>query len=177
MKILKSVLIIIVVLGITVTFLKITGERKTELSEVHTDTTTPNGIDQPSTNGEQLCYIWNTEAGDKATLSMFINGSNVKGNFDWLPVEKDKKTGTFSGIFTPTGQDNNSRFISALWDTQAEGMNNTEGLNIKFDDTRANPGFGEMEEDENGVYLYADSTKIDYSLNLQRTDCGDSSMN
>lgn len=176
MKTLKSVLIIIVVLGITVTFLKITSDRKSVVSNVENDASTSSEVDQSTSQKEQLCYIWNTEAGDKATLTMNIDDSNVSGEFDWLPAEKDKKTGDFKGTIDSLDNAGN-KIANVMWDTHAEGMNTTEELKINFNDTIASPGFGEMKDRGDGVYVYADSTKIDYSLNLQQTDCADSAMN
>jgi hypothetical protein len=167
MKTLKSILIIIIVLGITVTFLKIVGGKKSVTSNT------------PSfTNTQRLCYLWSTKAGDKAILNMNINGSNnvVTGEFNWLPAEKDKKTGTFTGTILPIDQNSTLRVINSLWNTQAEGVTNTEELEINLNDTTANPGFGEMKDRGDGVYVYADPTKVDYSLNLSKIDCADSSM-
>ena len=109
---------------------------------------------------------------------MNINGSNnvVTGEFNWLPAEKDKKTGTFTGTILPIDQNSTLRVINSLWNTQAEGVTNTEELEINLNDTTANPGFGEMKDRGDGVYVYADPTKVDYSLNLSKIDCADSSM-
>lgn len=175
MKTLKSVLIIIVVLGITVIFLKITGERKSAVSDVDSNTATSNEINSSNTNEEQLCYIWNTQADDKAKLSMNIHDSNVTGEFDWLPAEKDKKTGDFKGTIDSLDNIGN-KTANVMWNTHAEGMNTTEELKINFNNTIASPGFGEMKDRDDGVYVYADPANLDYSLNLEQTDCEDSAM-
>lgn len=131
----------------------------------------------PNVNATQMCYIWNTEAGDKAQLSMDIRGEDVTGEFNWLPAEKDKKTGIFKGKISAVDPKTMARTITASWNVSAEGMTATEELRIIMGEGTANPGFGEMKEVGNGVFVYADPTKIDYSLNLSQTDCGDSAMN
>lgn len=135
--------------------------------------TNPDPFEDPNINSEQLCYIWNTEAGDKAQLSMDIRGSDVIGEFNWLPAEKDKKTGIFIGGVTGTGAD---RTINAWWQTSGEGMTNQEQIIIKFGTDIATVGFGEMKELEDGRWAYADPTNLSFAPNLSETDCGDSAM-
>lgn len=180
MKVFKSVLIIVVVLAVAVGVLHVT-------STLHPGRGTaapadaPAGADAgaslpPTASAEQTCYIWNTEAGDKALLSMDVRGSSVIGEFHWLPAEKDKKEGIFKGSIAAdpsTGE----RLVTALWDAHAEGTVATEELRIKIDGAVAAAGFGEMKDRGDGVYAYADPAAISYAPNLQQTDCGDSAMN
>lgn len=133
-------------------------------------------VEDPNINAVQMCYIWNTEAGDKAMLSMDIRGENVIGEFNWLPFEKDKKTGIFKGTVGSLNQMEMARTVNAWWETSAEGMTNTEQIIIKFGDGVAAIGFGEMKEDTQGRWVYADPTKLSFEPNLSQTDCGDEAM-
>lgn len=131
----------------------------------------------PNVNTAELCYIWNTEAGDKAQLSIDIRGDEVTGELNWLPTEKDKKTGTFKGTVTPVDKIAMARTVNAIWDVAAEGTNQKEELIIKFGEGTANVGFGEMVNSDHGVYIYAHPDKLSYEPNLSQTDCGDEAMN
>jgi hypothetical protein len=174
MKTFKSVLIIIVGLALVAAVLGTFGKRDLGVKDV---VKKPVEIDlAPVIDAKQLCYIWNTERGDKAMLSMDIRGENVIGEFYWLPAEKDKKTGIFKGTFSPMNQDTFGGTFDTLWDTNGEGMKVTEEFKIIVDGSIAHPGFGEMKDRGDGVYIYADPNKVDYSLNLQQTDCGDDAM-
>lgn len=130
----------------------------------------------PSPTGEvaHMCYIWNTEAGDSATLRMDItDGTNITGSFDYLPAEKDKKTGPIVGTAGSVDPKTMARKAMLQWTASAEGMTNQEELSILFGEGTANPGFGEMKDDGGGMYVYAHPDQVDYSLTLAQTDCSD----
>lgn len=131
----------------------------------------------PDVNATQLCYIWNTEAGDKAQLSMDIRGNEVTGEFNWLPAEKDKKTGIFTGTVSAADPVTMNRTVNAIWNTSAEGMTNKEELRIVFGKGIAAAGFGEMVNSDHGVYIYADPDHLSYDPSLSQTDCADEAMN
>lgn len=163
-------IIIIVILAILIT-------RKPAQIETPPLATTPNiNVEDPNINATQLCFIWNTEAGDKAQLSMDIRGSNVIGEFNWLPAEKDKKTGIFKGTVSAVDPYEMGRTVNGWWETSAEGMTNTEQIIIKFGEGNAAVGFGEMKEDAQGRWVYADTTKLSFVPNMTDTDCGDEAM-
>jgi hypothetical protein len=166
MKYFKYVLLIAVVVLVAVIAIK--TPKKAAAPE-------NNEIDlSPEVNAEQLCYIWNTEAGDKAMLSMDIREENVIGEFYWLPAEKDRKTGIFKGkVYSPSTIFPEYDQMFGVWEASGEGVTNKEQLSILFDENIAMPGFGEMKL-ENGVYVYGDD--VSYGPNLQRTDCGDEAM-
>lgn len=135
-----------------------------------------NVVEDPTINATQLCYIWNTEAGDSAKLSMDIRGEDVWGEFYWLPAERDSKTGIFQGKVSAVNPATMSRTVNALWEASAEGTKNTEELIIVFGEGTANVGFGEMAQASNGVWRYVDPNNLSYAPNLQQTDCGDDAM-
>lgn len=122
---------------------------------------------------EQVCYIWNTEAGDTALLTMDISGTDVVGEFNWLPAEKDKKTGIFNGIISDDGT---NKIVNAIWSTSAEGMTAQEELKIIIEGDIAKVGFGEMKDNGSGAYVYANPDEISYAPSLQKTDCSNSAM-
>ena len=135
-----------------------------------------NVYEDPTIDATQLCFIWNTEAGDKAQLSMDIRGENVIGEFLWLPAEKDSKTGIFKGTVGPVDPIEMARTVNGWWEASAEGMTNTEEIIIKFGEGNAAVGFGEMKEDASGRWVYADPTKLSFEPNMSDTDCGDEAM-
>lgn len=127
----------------------------------------------------EICYIWNTEAGDSATLRMTfsgVGGKDVQGRFDFTPAEKDKKTGPIEGTAGPLDQQMMARTAKLWWTASAEGMTNQEELYVIFGEGVASPGFGEMKDRGDGVYVYANPENISYDLNLSQTDCGDSAV-
>lgn len=134
--------------------------------------TTVNDIEEET---NQLCYLWNTEAGEKIELSMDVKGDHVTGNLNYLITKKDPKSGPFEG--TITGVDTTStRTVDAIWNTQVSGAEKKVELKILARDNIANVGFGTMKVGADGVYVYADPAQINWAPNLQRTDCGDSAM-
>lgn len=153
-----------------------TSREPVEVPIVENNGNVDNVIEDPSVNATQLCYIWNTEAGDSAKLSMDIRADKVIGEFYWLPAEKDSKTGIFEGTVTPVDKMTMSRTVNALWKSSGEGMTNTEELIIKFGEGTANVGFGEMVLGSDGIWRYADPENLSFVPNLSDTDCGDEAM-
>ena len=135
-----------------------------------------NNLEDTNIEARQLCYVWNTESGDSAKLSMDIRGENVIGEFYWLPKDKDSKVGVFKGKAGPVDPYKMARTFEGFWEAKAEGVTVTEELQIVFGEGIANVLFGEMVDRGDGVYVYKDKTKLSYEPNLQQTDCGDSAM-
>ncbi len=122
----------------------------------------------------ELCYIWNTEAGDSATLRMAItNGTQVKGSFNFLPAEKDSKTGPIAGTAGPVDPKAMARTADLIWTASGEGSTNKEQLKVIFGEGTAAAGFGEMKEGADGTWVYAHPDALSYAPTLQQTDCGD----
>lgn len=122
---------------------------------------------------DQRCFIWNTEAGDSANIIMNINGDKVDGEFNWIPAEKDKKVGKFTGDISKIDSNQTTRTLDVFWDSYGEGMRVKEELKIIMDETIASPGFGEMKDRGDGVYVYSNPENINYDLNLSLTSCND----
>jgi hypothetical protein len=165
MKIIKYIAILIVAVIIVVLIVK-------KMPSTPVATNTP-GDSNTEILTEQVCYIWNTEAGDTAVLNMDISGTDVIGEFNWLPALKDKKTGMFNGTISG---DSTNKIVNAIWSTSAEGMTAQEELKIIIEGDIAKVGFGEMKDNGSGVYVYANQNEISYAPSLQKTDCSDSAM-
>ncbi len=169
MKLFKYIFAV-AVLGLMV-YVLVTGAKKEITADI------PVVEDVPQVESRELCYIWNTEAGDSATLRMTFTGEggkNVKGSFLYKPFEKDSRQGDFIGTAGPLDQEMMARTAQTIWTVSGEGMTNQEELYIIFGEGIASPGFGEMKDRGDGVYVYADPEKISYDLHLQQTDCDDS---
>lgn len=124
-----------------------------------------------SPNTIKLCFIRNTEDGGKATIVMNISGSDVTGKFDWLPAQKDSKTGSFTGTISAVDKMMMARTLDVWWDASSEGKRATEQLKIIMGEGNAAPGFGAMKDRGDGVYVYASPETIVYEPNLSDVDC------
>lgn len=130
----------------------------------------------PTPAQEKSCYIWNTEAGDKATLIVTTDGTLVSGAFAFLPAEKDKKTGGFVGTISTEKDALGNKTIHGWWTASAEGMTAKEEILITVGDSIAGVGFGEMKAQADGSYVYADANALLYQPPLQKTDCSDAAL-
>ncbi len=138
------------------------------------DVPTPNTatFETPTVVSKQ-CYIWNTEAGDSATLILSTIDTNVEGSFTFLPAEKDSKRGILTGTLSALSGDSSVRTVYGWWNVLAEGMNSKEEIIITLSGKTAAVGFGEMKEKEDGSYVYADVNNLSYEPVLQETSCDD----
>ncbi len=110
---------------------------------------------------------------DKYILRMNLTGENVKGSLKLIPAFKDSLVGNFEGKVSAVDKMMMARTIDAFWDTEGEGMKATQQLSIIFGEGTANVGFGEMVDRGDGVYLYKDMEKVDYSMSLTDYSCAD----
>jgi hypothetical protein len=126
------------------------------------------------TNGQmsELCYVWNTEAGDNASLRVqtTADSSALTGSFHWIPAEKDRMVGNFAGTTDTAGS------AVVWWDVAAEGTQQTQELRFTYSDTQAAVGFGEMKDRGDGVYVYANPQALSYVPTLSKTDCSDPAL-
>jgi hypothetical protein len=119
------------------------------------------------------CYVWNTEAGDRATLLLTTVDTNVEGSFSYIPAEKDSKRGVFTGTLSALPGNSGTRTVHGWWNVLAEGMNSKEEIVISLSGSTAAVGFGEMKDNGDGSYVYADVTKLSYQPVLQEVQCDD----
>ena len=125
----------------------------------------------------QLCFYGENKTSrgfyDVAWLKMNIAGDKVTGEFKNLPAEKDSKVGTFEGTVGAVDKVAMARTADVWWDSMAEGMQVKEQLRIVFGEGTAQAGFGEMVNDDDGVYVYKDATKLTYGMSMTDVACGD----
>jgi hypothetical protein len=81
--------------------------------------------------------------------------------------------GNFEGTVSKVDPMMMARTIKAFWDTEGEGMKAKQELSIIFGEGTANVGFGEMVDRGDGVYVYKDMKKVDYSMSLNDYSCAD----
>lgn len=175
MKILKIVLaIIVILLLIVLAWFFVTNKiRGNKITPPDTSLNT----DVPSkVTTEKLCYIWNTEAGDRAKLSIDIRGNKATGTFYWFLTKNEPKTGIFIGTVSSIDPKTMKQTISALWDSKKGTKTQKEEISIIFGKGVANVGFGAMKDRGDGVYIYTNPGKLSYEPNLQQTDCNDEAM-
>ncbi|MBU0999004.1 hypothetical protein KKG24_01700 [Patescibacteria group bacterium] len=128
-------------------------------------------------NGE-LCFAKfglpnNNGYYDKYTLRMILNGEKVTGELNFLPAEKDSKTGEIEGTVGEKDATTKVRTADLWWFNFAEGMSAQEQVKIIFNENTANIGFGEVVDRGDGIYVYKDPQNIAYTLNLAVVSCLD----
>jgi len=105
-------------------------------------------------------------------MYMDISSSTVSGEFDWFPAGKDSKTGKFEGTISKVDPYLMGRRLDVLWTAKSEGKTVKEELKVIMGEGVASPGFGEMKDRGDGVYVYSNPDKISYNdLNLSDVDC------
>jgi hypothetical protein len=126
-------------------------------------------------NPIQLCFYKSTKTNssfnDVSWLRLNLSGEKVTGEFNYLPAEKDKKTGTFEGTVGAVDKMAMARTADVWWSSMAEGMQNKEQLRIVFGEGNAQAGFGEMVDRGDGIYVYKDISKLSYGENMNDVGC------
>lgn len=122
---------------------------------------------------EAVCYYSRTETAtglyDVYALKLNVDDAGAAtGELVTLPAEKDAMRGTLSGSLNPIGEE---YIFKGLYRNSAEGMNNTDERIIRLAYEKASIGYGEMKENADGIYSYANPSQIDYSLSIPRIDC------
>jgi len=150
------------------------------IAPVVTDTTNEEKVieNTEDSNPIELCFTKfgeHDENGfyDKYTLRMTLDGEKDTGELKLLPAEKDALVGKFEGTVVPVDRMVMTRTANLIWDAEGEGMNAKQELKIIFAEGTASIGFGEMIDRGNGVYVYKNPTKVDYSFYLTDTSCLD----
>lgn len=111
---------------------------------------------------DSLCYL-KIVSRDSISLKARKNKDSIFGTFRWKPYEKDSKTIHFEGrIF------NNN--VTAIGTTIAEGREYQEELIFSLSDSTASVKFGEMIENDNGVWMYKNKRLASEQV-LKKTSC------
>lgn len=108
---------------------------------------------------------------DVQKLHFVVDGSDVVGDYKYLPAEKDSKIGSFKGVVSLFDPQIYGWRINAVWDSLAEGIQNKEELLIEYGEDSAVAFFGEMILGPNGVYEYKDKTKLSPARTMEQIDC------
>ena len=160
------IVIIIVVVAVAVYF----GTKKEVVAPVSTDS-------KPI----ELCFAHITQPNergfhDEYTLRMLLSGTGgtqVTGQLNYLPGEKDTKVGKIEGTAGPVDKIAMARTADLWWDTFGEGMRATEQLRIIFGEGTASIGAGELFDRGDGVYVYKDPANLQYAFSLTDVSCSD----
>ena len=162
------IIIAVIVVGIILTL----NSKKTE------SVTTPPVV--TTTSPISLCFYGATKTSnglsDVSLVTMHINGNQVTGEFKYLPGEKDREVGTFSGTVGPVDKVAMARTADVWWDSMGEGMETKQQLKIIFGEGTAQAGFGEMTDRGDGVYVYKNPSTITYGQIMSDIDCNDSKL-
>ncbi len=122
-----------------------------------------------------LCYTFmqNKENGvfDEYKLRLSIKDSVAVGTLEFLPSEKDKKTGSIEGKVIKPSSDMEAHRADLIWTVISEGKVVKEELKIIFGDGTASIGLGDMIEGGDGIYKYKSIPEIVYGLVLYQTPC------
>jgi hypothetical protein len=179
MKNLKYILVLalVIVLGV-VAARNWKSQEEFENSNFFGNSSETNDTDDTAASAQEFCYVWNTEAGDNASLRLVTSdGINVTGSFNFIPAEKDSKTGTIKGVVGDIDEASMTQTADLVWTATGEGVTNTEQLWVVLGANTANAGFGEMKLDiAKAMYVYSDTTKLSYEPTLQRTECTDPAL-
>jgi hypothetical protein len=179
MKNLKYILVLalVIVLGV-VAARNWKSEEEFANSNFFGNSSESDDTDDAAAPAQEFCYVWNTEAGDNASLRLMTSdGINVTGSFNYIPAQKDSKKGTVKGTVGEVDEVAMTQTADLVWTAMGEGMTNAEQLYVVLGANTANPGFGEMTFDlAKAMYVYANPAKISYEPTLQRTECTDPAL-
>lgn len=146
------------------------------------NTQNPNQEDITQTNDEEAlierCYAQkeSQEIDEDTTLYGFsflratINGTDVEGDYENYPAEKDAMYGDFTGNVN-IDPNSGAYLLTTMYSYSAEGMENTEEKYFILNTDQAYVGYGEMLEQTDGVYMYNDPTMVDFSFTIPMVSC------
>lgn len=100
---------------------------------------------------------------DSLWISMDVVGELVNGEYRWLPAEKDRKTGTFTGTLE-------NGVVTALLTYTAEGMNAKEEILLRPEAGGVRVGSGELARSE-GVWLFKKKELATYGDLVPEVPC------
>lgn len=100
---------------------------------------------------------------DSLYIKMDVLGELVNGEYKWLPQEKDRKTGTFTGTLE-------DGIATVLLTYSAEGTSAREELLLKPEANGVRVGSGQMVESE-GVWLFKDKSQAVFGELVPEVPC------
>lgn len=111
---------------------------------------------------ETLCFLM-AEGKDTSTVKLEINGTEVSGEMNWIPWEKDGARGTLKG--TKEGD-----IIKATWSYMIEGSNQAEAIEMKLEGDKLMRKVGEL-IDKDGVSVMKDPANAPYQETFMKVNC------
>jgi hypothetical protein len=110
---------------------------------------------------------------DKYTLRLILDGEKAIGELNFVPGEKDSKTGEIQGTVAPVDKKTMTRIADLWWYTYGEGINAKEQIKIIFGEGVASIGAGELIDRGDGVYIYQDPNNLHWDLQFNDISCLD----
>ena len=100
---------------------------------------------------------------DSLYIRLDIFGELANGVYNWLPGEKDSKTGSFMGTLE-------NGIVTALYKYDAEGMYAKEEVLFTVESGGLRIGTGELVESE-GVWLFKDKSRAEFGELIPEVPC------
>ncbi|GAB3687974.1 hypothetical protein GCM10027592_02250 [Spirosoma flavus] len=148
------------ILHVSFILLSSCGERKTQTESTTTDSLS-NGSATNVAQPDTLCFR-QVVGRDSTTLRLFTNGTNVTGELNVLPYEKDRARGTIEGTLA-----NNQ--IQADWQRSGEGVTQTYAVTFNMKGDAITWREGERIEKQGKWVLKNPAQGYEYVL--MKTDC------
>jgi hypothetical protein len=118
----------------------------------------------PEPARQKECYEF-VKGKDTISLSLAMNSNNANGELTYNLFEKDKNSGTFSGVFI-------GDTLYADYTFKSEGMNSVRETVFVKKGNQLIQGTGEMEEKDNKQFFKnAKKLKFDGGIVLVKSDC------
>ncbi|WP_281613729.1 hypothetical protein [Flammeovirga sp. SubArs3] len=102
-------------------------------------------------SGEMIQFM------DSMILKLDITGKEVKGTFDWIVSETDRKEGTLVGTIE-------NDLIKAIYSYSDHGLTVKEEKYIKIEDEYAYFRIGGKMRLKDGVYIYTSDNDLNYDF-------------
>ena len=144
------------------------------------ETTVDNQIETNDLTSQTIerCYAHKDlqEIDEETTLYGFsflratINGMQVEGSYENYPAEKDAMYGSFMGEVN-VDANSGAYLLTTLYAYSAEGMENTEEKYFILNTDQAYVGYGQMSQNDNGLYMYEDPTMVDFTYTIPMVSC------
>lgn len=115
-----------------------------------------------STTLDLGCYIFN-DGENNVSLEITENGKEIIGNLIYAYAEKDKNSGSFSGMLTDD-------VLLGTYIFESEGKESTREVAFKVDGDKLIEGYGDLNPDGR---TFKDKTHLNFDskMPLTKTDC------
>ncbi len=108
------------------------------------------------------CYVFN-DGKTFINLELKENGAVVKGNLTYALAEKDKNTGSFSGVVK-------ADILLANYNFQSEGVQSMRTVAFKINGHKLTEGYGDMTADGTR-FAHPDSLSFSSNMTLEKGAC------